>query len=235
MQIAVCAREAEGLRQMERLIRQTQECRSFVFPDGNHLLSCREKFDILFWEIEKENRDEVRIIGRVRQETDALVIFVSSGPEYVFDAFDVQAFHYLLKPLDEARFTAVLRRAVHEKQTQREKEPLLVRAKGSFYRVEKKNIFYVENVARKVVLHTKNGELSYYARMKEVEEDLGSYFFRCHRGYLVNFGAVKSYEAGSILLKNGESILMAKQKYNDFAEAYAGYLRGKSIGSGEWV
>lgn len=235
MQIAVCAREAELLRQMEGLIRQAQECRPVVFPDGKDLLSCREKFDILFLEIGKENREEIAIAGQLRQEMDALVIFVSGGPEYVFDAFDVQAFHYLLKPIDEAKFQAVLQCALHEKQTLREKEPLLVRAKGSFYRVEKKNIFYVENVARKVVLHTRNGELSYYARMKEVEEELGSYFFRCHRGYLVNLAAVKSYEAGSILLKNGENILMAKQKYNDFAEAYAGYLRGKSIGNGEWV
>ena len=62
------------------------------------------------------------------------------------------------------------------------------------------------------------------ARMKEVEEILGNGFFRCHRGYLVNFAAVKSFEVGTILLKNGESILMAKQKFNDFASAYETYL-----------
>lgn len=76
----------------------------------------------------------------------------------------------------------------------------------------------------KVVLHTNTGIIAYYARMKEVEEILGNGFFRCHRGYLVNFAAVKSFEVGTILLKNGESILMAKQKFNDFASAYETYL-----------
>lgn len=111
-----------------------------------------------------------------------------------------------------------------EKDGVKENEPLLIRADGRYYRIDRERILYAESVGRKVVLHTKSGELAYYAKMKEVEEELGNQFFRCHRGYLVNFQAVKSYEAGSILLKNGETILMSKQKYNEFAAAYAAYL-----------
>ena len=40
----------------------------------------------------------------------------------------------------------------------------------------------------------------------------------------MNFAAVKGFEAGTILLKNGETILMAKQKFNDFASAYETYM-----------
>lgn len=111
---------------------------------------------------------------------------------------------------------------------QREKEPMLIRANGSYYRVEREKILYAENVGRKVVLHMKNSQIAYYAKMKEAEEVLGSQFFRCHRGYLVNLKAVKSYETGSILLKNGERVLMAKQKYNEFVAVYTEYLRRKS-------
>ena len=117
--------------------------------------------------------------------------------------------------------------ACGEQAPEPEREPFLVRANGSYYQIEPEKILYVENVGRKVTLHLKNSELSYYARMKEVEEQLGGHFFRCHRGYLVNFKAVESYETGSILLKNGERILMAKQKYNAFADRYADYLRRK--------
>lgn len=67
----------------------------------------------------------------------------------------------------------------------------------------------------------------FWCGQKELEEVLGRDFFRCHRGYLVNFKAVKAYEMGSILLRNGETILMAKQKYNDFVAAYAAYLHKK--------
>lgn len=118
-----------------------------------------------------------------------------------------------------------LEQGVGEQRALREKEPLLIRADGRYYRIDREKILYAESVGRKVVLHMRNGELAYYAKMKEAQEELGSQFFRCHRGYLVNFKAVKSYEAGSIRLKNGETILMSKQKYNDFAAAYAAYLR----------
>ena len=255
LQVAVCAGEAALREQLKGLILRTQEGGGRVAADMRGPLSGGEQFDILFLEIEEGMRDQIGIAAEIRQDMDTLVIFISSGQDYVFDAFNVQAFHYLLKPVDEERFADVLCRAVHEKMTQKEKEPLLIRAKGSFYRVEKKNIFYVENVARKVVLHMKGGELAYYARMKEVEEELGSCFFRCHRGYLVNLGAVRSYGMGSILLKNGETILMAKQKYSEFAAAYAGFLhadyrhtgshyaenqhdgfqREQILESGEWV
>lgn len=133
---------------------------------------------------------------------------------------------------EEREATAWVRRELLEcveagsrrKSKAKENEPLLIRADGRYYRIDREKILYVESVGRKVVLHMRSGELAYYARMREAEEELGSQFFRCHRGYLVNFKAVKSYEDGSIQLKNGETILMSKQKYNEFAAAYAAYL-----------
>ena len=80
-------------------------------------------------------------------------------------------------------------------------------------------------MARKIVLHQKEGEISYYARMEELEQELGTQFFRCHRGYLVNLAAVKNFDAGTITLKNNEVILLSKQKYNDFAAAYLAFLK----------
>lgn len=132
-----------------------------------------------------------------------------------------------IKVLVRQEFLDLLDKNAKEELLQKEKEPLLIRANRSYYRIEKEKILYVENVGRKVVLHMKSSQIAYYAKMREVEEMLGEEFFRCHRGYLVNFKAVKSYETGSILLKNGETILMAKMKYNDFAAAYAEYLREK--------
>lgn len=114
-----------------------------------------------------------------------------------------------------------------------EREAILIRSNGTSHHIERGKVLYAENVGRKVALHTEEGQITYYARMKEVEELLGDQFFRCHRGYLVNLRAIRSYETGSILLKNGERILMAKQKYNDFVRVYAEYLHGGHKERGE--
>lgn len=40
----------------------------------------------------------------LRKEKEAVIIFVTALKEYVFDAFDLQAFQYLFKPVDETQF-----------------------------------------------------------------------------------------------------------------------------------
>ena len=45
------------------------------------------------------------------------------------------------------------------------------------------------------------------------------------RGFLVNLQEVARYDNSNIELKNGESVFLAKQKYNDFVTAYMKYLR----------
>ena len=63
---------------------------------------------------------------------DAVVIFITGIKEYVFEAFDVSAFHYLLKPIEEQKFMEVLGRAAEEagkRKGQGEKQ-IFIRAKN---------------------------------------------------------------------------------------------------------
>ncbi len=39
---------------------------------------------------------------------DVVIIFITGINEYVFEAFEVLAFHYLLKPIEEQKFMEVL-------------------------------------------------------------------------------------------------------------------------------
>ena len=89
------------------------------------------------------------------------------------------------------------------------------------------DILYAENQARKIMLHTKSKKEPYcfYEKMEVLEQKLGDRFFRAHRGFLVNLQEVARYDNSNIELKNGESVFLAKQKYNDFVTAYMKYLR----------
>lgn len=229
LQIAVCDEEASVRDYLEKLIQKTVACEVGFFSSGKELLEAGREFDILFLEIRADKYKRIELAERFGKEKGSLVIFISSELEYVFDAFDVDAFHYLLKPLDESKVKNVLQRAIDEIKQREEREPLVIRSHGRYRNIEKKKILYAENVARKVVLHLEQEKVEYYAKMDELERMLGRQFFRCHRGYLVNLGKVKSYEAGTVLLKNGECILMAKQKYHDFSDAYREYLRSSCI------
>ncbi len=156
---------------------------------------------------------------------DPILIFIAEGKKHVLDVFDVEAFHYLLKPIDEEKLKEVLKRAENHCKLQKEKEPLIIRVNGENCYVPKEEILYAENYARKVILHLGERQIAYYAKMGELEEQLGESFFRVHRGYLVNLRAVRSYHTAGVVLKNGEEILMAKSKFQKFEEVYMDFLR----------
>ena len=231
LQIAVCEDEkAMGgyLKQLieKRLAGQT-EYKVEVFEAGQELLECGKNYDIFFLDIGLKDMSGIDMARKLRETSGAVIIFVTELKEYVFDGFDVQAFQYLLKTVNEEKFFRVLDDAVAECLTAKGTEPLVIRIKGTYRSIPRENIVYAENDARKVVLHLKEEQISYYAKMSELEKILGGQFFRCHRGYLVNLNEVKSYDTGSIWLKNGEAILMAKQKYSAFVSAYMEFLRRK--------
>lgn len=231
LQIAVCDDEksmGEYLKQLiETGLKEEKDCSVTVFSSGTELLEKGKDFDIFFLDINLKDISGIDMARCLRKETEAVIVFVTALKEYVFDAFDIQAFQYLFKPVDEQQFFQVLDKALMECRLKKQSEPLVIRVNGIYQNIPKENILYAENEARKIVLHLKDEQISFYAKMSELEGVLGEHFFRCHRGYLVNLNAVKGYDTGNIQLKNGEVILMAKQKYSAFVAAYMEFLRRK--------
>ncbi|WP_163655413.1 LytTR family DNA-binding domain-containing protein [Listeria sp. PSOL-1] len=65
----------------------------------------------------------------------------------------------------------------------------------------------------KVILHGKNRQIEFYAKMKEVEKMLGEPFYRCHRSFLVNKNNVSELDAkqGIVKMSNGENCLASNR------------------------
>lgn len=59
-----------------------------------------------------------------------MLVFVTGIKDYVFDAFDLYAFQYLLKPIDEEKFAEVLERAVREAAKKKERRVLFIKSRN---------------------------------------------------------------------------------------------------------
>ena len=230
MKIAICDDEIEIGEQIKDLIRsQKTDCRIEFYSSGEELLASEVVFDIIFLDIQMEGMDGLSTARQLRRKTDALLIFITGIREAVFDAFDVSAFHYLLKPVDQEKFGEVFRRAVEVYRAGRQ-EPLVIRTGGRSLTLERKDILYLESRGRKVENHRKADPaeiIEIYANMDVLEEQLGEDFYRCHRGYLVNLAYIRDYDRESIGLRNGEIICLSRRKYDEFVKAYMHYLRRK--------
>lgn len=141
------------------------------------------------------------------------------------EAFDVNAFHYLIKPIDKEKLTEVFDRAAREISFAENTEYIVIKSFGRQQKLFLHDIYYIESSNKKAVYHTKNGIFEAYGKMDELEAKLEASFYRCHRCFLVNLENVRSYGYDEITVVNGEKLNMAKSKYAAFVKAYLRYAK----------
>ena len=115
MRIAICDDEVSMVQILEEKIKK-------LLPDaviekylsGEKLIASGSKPDVLFLDIQMPGMDGMETAKMLRQDNeDMILIFVTAAEEYVFQAFDVGAFHYLVKPFSDEKLKEVVTKAVH--------------------------------------------------------------------------------------------------------------------------
>ena len=235
IRIAICDDEAPTRAYLTSLIRaQDCPCEVVEYASASDCLADHRGIDLLFLDIELNatGPDGMALARQIREQsavTQPVIIFVTGYERYVFDAFDVGAFQYLLKPVDEEKFAQVFARAVEQIEAGRVQpqlsHALTLQSAGTSRTVPLDNIYYIESSNHKVVLCLKDGAFSCYAKIRDLEAELGDQFFRVHKGYLVNLIYVEGYSKTELTLTNGEKLLISKYKYQDFVKAYLRFVK----------
>lgn len=231
LMIAVCDDE---IRECLHISRQIQDilgqmhvpCTIKQYHSGQSLLQAIEEFDIVFLDIIMCGLDGMKTAELFRRQVpDKILVFISSSRQYVFDAFAVEAFDYLLKPIDNKKLSQVLSRclAKTDKQTQ---DFLLLKKDRQTRKLFLDEIRYFEIRGRLIETHGTENSFSWYEQIGTLERALfGKGFFRCHKSYLVNLKHVDTYTRQEAILDNGEKIMIAKRRYTDFCGAILEYMR----------
>ena len=204
------------------------------FATGEELLAAGSDFDIIFLDIQLEGMSGIEAARNLRRrKVDAVLVFITGIKEYVFEAFDVSAFHYLLKPIEEKKFVEVLGRAAEEagKRKRQKEQQIFIRTKNQGYTLNLSSILYIESRGKKVENHTTDMDdiIETYVTMDELEGQLGGGFYRCHRGYLVNMAHIVRYDNDSIFLSDGGNVYLTRKKHNEFVKAYMWYLQNGGV------
>ena len=234
MQIAVCDDEMDARDLYAEKVKQLCPQADLVqYASGEEVLMADRPPDILLLDIQMPGSNGMETAQRLRSRgMDTIIIFVSALEDYVFQAFDVGAFHYLVKPFDNRKFAQVLARAVRQYEDDRQRNAnqdrkkdtpnLVITSGGKHITIQMEDIVYAEVYNRKMILHTMDSDIEYYGKMKELEKKVGEDFYRPHRAYLVNMNYIRKYDARTIYLKKGQA-LMAKQNYGDFVRKFLKY------------
>ena len=233
LKIAVCDDEPAFVEQIsDRVKKCIPDCSIQGFFSSEDLLSQGDIFDIYFLDIQMDKINGIETAKKLRkQDEESVIIFITGAKEYVFEAFDVAALHYLVKPVSDKKLQEVLERAKKEidKNKSRKERQIFVKTRNKNIILNVSDILYFENEMRKIIAHTVRGEISFYGVMADMEKEAGAQFCRCHRGYLVNLSYVAEYNMENIMLSNGEKIYLSKDRYHDFVKKYMRYLRSGGV------
>ena len=230
MNIAVCDSDAEIAVEVRNLIADCIKSSVKVFSSDKELLSDKDVFDIYFLDI--KGISGLEIAHKIREkekigDMKSVIVFITGYGEYMPEAFDVQAFHYLLKPIKVEKFFEVLKNAITEVKKRKYNEEVFIQLKihRRLKNFDLQDILYLESNNKKVAFHTTEGIFEVLGKMEDFEQTLDNAFYRCHRCYIVNFSKIASYRQNEIELINGDKISVAYKKYSSFVKAYIAYAK----------
>ena len=161
------------------------------------------------------------------------VVFTTAFPQYALQAFEKEAFDYLLKPINYNRFIKCIHRAKN-KMLKPLKREYAVRQdffnikseiKGRMLKVKFAEVIYIEGADNYIFIHTTETRHMAYLTMKEIEEHLPKpTFVRVHRSFIVNINFVRIIERGQIRLNDGQSIVLGDHYKQCFLDLMDGHL-----------
>ncbi len=191
IRIAICDDEkhmSEHIRSMvsDFFRKKNREISLRMFSSGEELLSYNGQIDILFLDIQMKDMDGMETARKLRaNQFRGFLVFITVLKEMVFQSFEVQAYDYLVKPVDKKQFEKTMDRLYASMQNASE-DSLLVQKGYEGRIIPKDEIVFCEIIDRKIYLNLASGEVvDYYERIENLETKLDNRFYRCHRSYLI--------------------------------------------------
>ncbi len=197
-----------------------------TFLSGEELLNYNGQIDILFLDIQMKDMDGLETARKLRAgKFRGILIFITVLKEMVFQSFEVAAYDYLVKPVDEKQFEKTMERLYVSLRNTGE-DNLLVQKGYEGRIIREEEIVFCEVIDRKIYLNLVSGEVvDYYERIENLETKLGSHFFRCHRSYLINLRHLKSYKNGTAYMDNGKEVPVSRLRSREFSGVVLQYMK----------
>ena len=171
-------------------------------------------------------------VAKILRDRDwrKILIFITGEEDQVFNSFDLQAFHFLVKPVADEKLKEVLDNARKELErygdiSGKQDKYIEIQSGSSHIRINLSQLLYAEVYDRKTILHMKKENIEYYGQLSALEELVGKNFYRIHRSYLVNMKYVERYDRTSVTLTGGDNIPISRREYEGFLKAYLEYSR----------
>ncbi len=197
---------------------------------GEDLLIYLEKgrsFDIVFLDIELKQLTGLYVAQKIRKIfPKTIIIFISNYPNYVFDAFSVEALHFLVKPLSLSEFKNVFDRAINKYTIIN--STISLKWQSERYIIKIDTIKYIEGYKRHIIVYTEDGIYESLGKIPDLLKELSPHgFIRTHQGFIVNMDYIKRFDLTDVVLFDGTKVMISVRKRSQALKAFDNYLKNR--------
>lgn len=182
-----------------------------------------DAFDLILLDVLLGEQDGMEVARQLRQEgCDTPLVFVTVTADFAPKGYEVDAFRYLLKPINRAELETTLLAAYRKTRAD---ERLTFQKGSQVLRIRPRDIAYIDTEGRGVVLHLATGDIALPSKISEVEQMLpAATLVRCHKSYIVGIQHIEHIGRTEITLSAGARIPVGRKYYNDVRRALMSYL-----------
>ena len=232
MRLAIADDESVYRKQVSDLIislygRENVSC--YLYSDGTELIRSFENnfpLDAVFLDIEMKDLDGMSTAKKIREFNKEIpIIFLTSHTELAMDGYEVDAFRFLGKPVDEIKLRQTLT-DLEKKLKVDEKIVLVKDGEELVYSIS--DLLYLEAANNSVrfvfIAETVEVRMKFNDAVKKVEA-ITSDFTKIHRSYFISLAHIRKLSAGEALMDNGDELPVARSASQDAKKRLFEYIR----------
>jgi two-component system response regulator LytT len=194
-----------------------------TYHEAVSFLDHYQSVDIVFMDVEMPYLNGIAAAQKLRQiDEKVALIYVTNYMQYAVEGYEVNALGYLLKPINYARLSSVLKKTLN--LLLQEAKGLLVKTSSGLKKVYPDELMYIEISGHLIEIHTKNGVLETWGSLKELEKKLPEgRFARPNSNTMVNLSFVKGFEGDDLVLSEGSRLPISRRKKKEFIDFFRAY------------
>ncbi len=228
MRIAVCDINSEVLEKTKNIIYKYADCHRLdivvdCYCQGEALLCSKIQYNLIFlgYELYGKNGFETAVSLRILNNFSSIV-FISKNTDFVFEAFKVSPYRFLIPPLNQNDLYKLLDDFFTQFGTD---HPLWIRNGEDTFCLNTREIVYLEANNKHSIIHLQKETIPCNRTMAKVFEVLPkNHFTKINRAYIVNLNFIAKYNKDTVYLKNGERVHISRNYLKTFKEDYRFFL-----------
>ncbi len=192
------------------------------YESGDSFVEQHRSTDILLLDIEMEGMTGIELKDLLcRASEDIKILFVTNHLEAMSEAFGRNVYGFLHKPIVQEELDKYLSRISEDV---RENRGLVIKGADKEFVIKVRDIIYFESDDKYSRVVSSSGRYFCNRSLRQWEEQLkDSFFFRCHKCYLVNFQNIQKMEE-YICMCNGDKIPISRRRGRELKDSYRKYI-----------